>query len=325
MITNSLISIIIPIYNIKEYLPICLNSLITQTYQNFEIILVDDGSTDGSSTICDEYSSKDSRIKVYHQTNAGQSVARNFGITESIGEYITFIDGDDWVSSDYLETLVNGIKRYSADVINCNYVRTRRAGIIKSTNMECFYTKEYNSEQAIENLCYLKELTCAPYAKLFKRNIWETIRFPEHEIYEDLAVIYKTFDKAQKIVYIDYDGYCYFQRQGSSLNNVFNEKKLSRIKFSKEIIAFVKQHYPRVVSSAYCRLFWSASGALMDLPRGYNNQIKKEIRSLIHESRSIIIKDSRCKLTVRILALLSYCGMFFYRNVLLCYRILKTV
>ena len=120
MFRNSLISVIVPVYNVEKYLPQCLNSIINQTYKNIEVVLVDDGSTDDSGNICEEYKKNDERIIVVHQKNSGLSAARNVGIEISTGEYITFIDSDDYISPDYIENLYSALEQYSADIAICD-------------------------------------------------------------------------------------------------------------------------------------------------------------------------------------------------------------
>ncbi len=311
-----LISVIIPVYNIKKYLPFCLDNILNQTYENIEVMIVDDGSFDGTSKVCDEYAEKDQRVKIIHKSNEGQSVARNVALKNVEGEYVIFIDGDDWVRNDYIRVLFDVAMKYDADIVNCNFVRTSRVGKVDG-DLGSFTEIEFDSQAAIESLCYMKELSCAPYSKLFKKEIWNELEFPIGFIYEDLATIYKTYDIANRIVYIDYNGYFYFQRKGSSLNSIFNEKKLSRIDFSEEILDFVKAHYPQIVNAAYCRLFWSASGALMDIPWSYDNTVrKKQIIHDIKNSRLIVLKDSNCKCKIRCLAMLSFWGISIYEIVL---------
>ncbi len=316
-----LISIIIPVYNIKDYLPFCLDCLLAQTYTNYEIILIDDGSTDGTSDVCDVYASCNKKIKAIHKDNEGQSIARNLGIDMSSGDLITFIDGDDWVEKNYLEVLYKALTSNDADIVNCNFIRTRSRTPISDIFNKAKFSITFDSEAAIENLCYLKDLNCAPYCKLFRRHLWDNIRFPEHEIYEDLAVIYKTFDLGSKIIYIDYDGYYYYQRVGSSLNTHFDEKKLSRVRFSEEILNFIKHKYPSITNAGYCRLFWSSSGALMDLPWKYDNlKIYTTLDNHIKECRKHLLLDNNCKASIRFLAVLSLLGVRNYKFVLSIYQ-----
>ncbi len=317
---KALITVIIPVYNIEEYLGVCLDSVCGQTYKNLEILLIDDGSTDGTGQICDEYAVRDSRINVIHKSNEGQSVARNLGLDHARGDYIAFIDGDDWVTEDYLDRLFVSLQESNADIANCNFLRKKAAGD-KTGQIRSGKRRIFNAEQAIENLCYLKELNCAPCAKLFKSRILRDIRFPEGCIYEDLAIIYKTYDAAERIVYCDFDGYFYFQRSGSSLKSTFHEKKLSRIFFSKEILSFIQENYPSIVGSAYCRLFWSVSGALMDIPWNYKNkEVRREIRENIHLCRGYVLRDRNCKKSIRFLAVLSYMGTGLYKTALDLYK-----
>lgn len=306
---SDLISIIIPVYNVLEFLDKCLSSVLLQTYTDLEIILIDDGSTDGSSKLCDEYAKKDQRIKVIHKNNSGQSSARNYGIDICTGKYVAFIDADDFVSKDYIEYLYNLIIKYNADISNCRFKKIwdydNRIGGSEKT-----VVKKFNSQEAIESMCYLRELNCAAYGKLFKREILSEIRFPVGIIYEDLATIYKIFDRADVLVYGSEFKYFYFQRRGSSLNSNFNTLKLSRVPISDEIYAFIEKKYPIILKSAACRKFWSNAGALMDLPweRKYKNYMCS-IRKNIQACRCIVLFDNKVKVSIRIMAACSFLGI----------------
>ena len=321
-----MISVIIPVFNIKDCLEICLKSLLNQSFKDFEVILVDDGSTDGTAGICDEYA-KNQQITVIHKENEGQAVARNVGIDAAHGDYIAFVDGDDWVREDYLEILYNTAIAQHADIVNCKFVRTKTRNTSIGEDKDNSYkykVTNYDSEKAIENLCYLKELNCAPYSKLFKRYLWDDIKFPQGVIYEDLGTIYKTFDKANIISFINYSGYFYYQRTGSSLNSPFSVKKLSRVKFAEEIHDFIMQYYPEIVSASNCRLFWSAAGALMDIPFKYPEQnLNNQIFDIVKATRIGIILDRDCRGDVRALAGLSLFGRKSFKIVLSMYKLYK--
>lgn len=309
---NELVSIIIPVYNTAVYLKKCLDSVIKQTYTQLEILLIDDGSTDESGKICDIYASKDKRIRVIHKKNSGQADSRNIGIELSKGEYIAFLDSDDFVSEEYIEYLYILMKYMNADVANCEFKRVWKSGEGLENRGDDIKEKRlvFTSESAIENLCYLKELNCAPIGKLYKREVWNNIKFPVGYIYEDLAVIYKVFSQANIIVYGSKQKYFYFQRPDSSLHTIFNVKKLSRIQFSDEIESFVMEQYPEIYKAAVCRKFWSNAGALMDLPWSFKyGQYLKIIKKNIYTCRRIVLFDRKAKKSIRFMAAMSYLGV----------------
>lgn len=172
-----LISVIVPVYNVEEYLPKCIDSIINQTYRNLEIILVDDGSPDNSPKICDEYAKKDKRIKVIHKKNGGVSSARNYGIKESTGEFISFVDADDWVDRKYIEVLYSTSIEYNSDYVCCGYNRVynNKKEEINSTGDVIEYT---NNEYLIK-LLNVQNSYGFCHMKLIKKNALKSVRFDE--------------------------------------------------------------------------------------------------------------------------------------------------
>ena len=212
---NELISIIVPIYNVENYLRQCLDSILNQTYQNFECLLINDGSPDNSADICREYAVKDSRFKYFEKGNGGVSSARNLGIEHSKGEYITFIDSDDWVDSDYLEVLYTTLLEEGADIAVSTYKKFN----IKDN---CFYfhifqrgydKKTFTGQELIDNLQVLSSFDhsySSTWGKLVKSVRVETIRFNEETtLGEDMEFWYKLFLISDKVVYINKDAYIY--------------------------------------------------------------------------------------------------------------------
>lgn len=211
---NKLISVIIPIYNVEPYLRRCLNSVLNQTYSNLEIILVDDGSPDNCPSICDEYANNDTRIVVIHKKNGGLSDARNAGLDICKGDYITFVDSDDWITPHYVETLLDSAIRTSSDISIGEIKKTYEASCV--LNNQKTTTRILNSREAVERLFSKTEASfVAACGKLFKRNIIIHIRFPKNKIHEDEYLNYQWLYNAKKIVYIDQVLYFYFQRPNS--------------------------------------------------------------------------------------------------------------
>lgn len=209
-----LISIIIPVYNVKGYLEKCLRSVCEQTYKNLEIIVVDDGSTDGSGQLCDQFARTDSRIKVFHQENAGQSSARNNGLSVAQGEYIGFVDSDDWIDSDMYEFLHHLLIANDADIAVCaHYIE--RATETKARYSSGMFTS-FSSDEAIRALLVDKKIRNYVWDKLYRRDLFSEIRFPENQIFEDMAVSYRIFIQANKVVMQDSPKYHYLKRGGST-------------------------------------------------------------------------------------------------------------
>lgn len=218
MSQTEVISVIVPVYNVEPYLKRCLESLRNQTYQDIELLLINDGSTDASSEICQEYAEKDKRIRVIHQENAGPSAARNRGIELARGRYITFVDSDDFVELDYLEKLHQTLVKNEADISICNFnsYNEDRRSYLFSITPAMYFEKVYsveewlNQENTAKNNLYLT-FTFSPM-KLFKKELFDGVFFPVGRLREDDATIYKLYLKANKIAFINQGSYFYSQR-----------------------------------------------------------------------------------------------------------------
>lgn len=206
---NDLISVIVPVYKVEEYLCECLDSIINQTYKNLEIILVDDGSPDNSSTICEEYAEKDSRIKVIHQKNSGVSVARNTGLNAVTGDYIGFVDGDDYIELNMFEELYKCLTANFADMSVCG---------IKQFGVKT--KSDFYGNKCLNRSDFLKEVLCENIPsylcnKLFKKQLFSGIVFPANLVYEDLSVLHMIVAKASKIGLNDKTFYNYRARENT--------------------------------------------------------------------------------------------------------------
>lgn len=219
-----LISVIVPVYNVREYVGKCLESICRQTYKNLEILIVDDGSTDGSGTICDEYAAKDPRIKVIHQANGGQSKARNTALDMAKGEYVGFVDSDDWIEPDMYECLFKTLVDNHADISACSYFYVKDGKSEPHASGGRIYV--YNAKDAVRELFEDKTYKNFPWNKLFKRSLFDKIRFPVGRLLEDIAVMYHLFAKAGCVSYIEKPLYYYYYRLGSSLNKKFYDARV---------------------------------------------------------------------------------------------------
>lgn len=209
-----LISIIIPVYKVESYLRRCIDSIINQTYNNIEIILVDDGSPDNSPAICDEYAKIDCRIKVVHKENGGLSDARNTGIENAKGNYITFVDSDDWVQPDYIETLQNNLLSNKADISIVENTPTTGKEPVKTKLHQ--YPQSLTSKKALERLFKNNEVSFTiSCSKLYKKDLFNDIRFPIGKFHEDEFTTYKLFYNSKIITWNPTSLYNYFKRNDS--------------------------------------------------------------------------------------------------------------
>lgn len=233
------ISIIVPIYNTKKYIDRVVNCLINQTYHNLEIILVDDGSTDGSSMLCDKCKKKDNRIKVIHQKNSGVSVARNVGLKHATGEYIGFVDSDDYISLNMYETLYNNLINTNSDISVCNYL-TFKDNLPEFDNESNI--KIYDGMDALKDIISDGDITNFLWNKLFKREIFKNISFPLGKIYEDLYVMPRLIDNTNKICFDSRRMYGYYQRSDSYVNSYSLEKNKNYLEFCDACYEYLSKY-----------------------------------------------------------------------------------
>lgn len=223
---NPKVSIIVPVYNVEKYLPRCLDSLISQTYTNLEIILVDDGSMDKCPNICDNYAKSDNRIMVIHKKNGGLSDARNTGFLKSCGEYVCFVDSDDFVASNYVEHLLDICLDYNCDIAICEFYTTSENKV--SIVQEKTRCQIYSGIDIISKLYSDEYLnTVVAWNKMYKREIIMGIKYPKNLLYEDEATTCQLLFRANKVGLSNQKLYFYFIRKNSITNSIFNEKKLT--------------------------------------------------------------------------------------------------
>ena len=229
---NKMISIIVPVYNVEEYLEECLESIRQQTFTDIEVILVNDGSTDGSREICERYCEKDIRFRLINQENQGQSVARNRGFKESIGQYIMFVDSDDVINTNVLEVLLPYMKT-DVDMVECRLTINKADFNHTKPSRIAF---EGNSKEAILNCIAFRAVKFCAFTKLYRREIVEKIPFLEGYIYEDVFTGINYLKYIRKIVVVDFIGYYYRVRPNSTMTKSFNEKNLDIFPIGKKLI-----------------------------------------------------------------------------------------
>lgn len=239
MLEEKKISIIVPICNVCEYVGKCIESIINQTYKNLEIMLVDDGSTDESGTICDRYASLDSRIRVFHKENGGLSDARNYAIERATGDLIGFIDGDDWIHPQMYELLSHVMEQQKADVVTCGFEQKDIYFGNKRYTLEELMVETMSGTEAISNID--KPLVVA-WNKLYRKEIFKDIRYPVGKIHEDEYVIHRIFYLCKSVSVIQQPLYFYTIRNGSIVakmepRRIYNSLEAfeDRVKFADEM------------------------------------------------------------------------------------------
>ena len=196
-----MVSLIIPVYNVKPYLRQAIESVISQSYRNLEILIIDDGSFDGSSIICDEYAALDSRITVYHKENGGLSSARNYGLDHMSehSQYVAFLDSDDWMKEDAIESLLNILVKTDADIACCKYTFQYKTNGSRTANIAEQDTHVLTKDDILQSFCSGRNIGNVVWNKLYKKELFSDIRYPEGKAFEDVATTYKILLKASKV------------------------------------------------------------------------------------------------------------------------------
>ena len=290
---NNKISIIIPIYNVEKYLKRCLDSVVNQTYKYIEIILVNDGSPDNCGKICDEYAKIDSRIKVIHKENGGLSSARNAALAIVSGEYIMFVDSDDWISENSLEQL-NEYINMDYDIINFKFSFVEE----KTENIIEFNGRTENSYEC-DLLSYIDKLFSGEldffiWNKLYKRDLFDGVRFPEGRNYEDLATIYKLYFKAKSIIVTDYTLYYYWLGNSNSITSNSTVKNMTDYLVSAKEIYKVNKNYLQINKRDFSNVDTWYKMMIIQLLINYtkstykDDDLKREILSELRSSKARI-------------------------------------
>lgn len=310
---EKLVSVIVPIYNVDKYLEECLNSIVNQSYKNLEIILVDDGSTDRCPMICDEFQKKDSRVKVIHKENGGVAEARNIGLKNVKGDYISFIDPDDYVEKCFIRELVDALEKNNAEMSICSAKKVDDLeNILQHLNVK--NKKLISGKEAIAEFEKYPVTNTVLWNKLYKKELFSNIVFPKGKIHEDEAVIYKVLYKANVIAVINKELYFYRYYKKSITNKKFNDSRIDIIDIVDERLEFFKklnenylyeltyEHYLTVIIDVYVNT------------RKYINNSKKLQKQLINKFKTYyknigIIRAKKNKIKFKIF---NFCPMMWY-------------
>lgn len=310
---TTLVTVIIPVYNVEKYLKRCIDSIVDQTYESLEIILVDDGSTDRSGRICDSYAAKFKRIRVLHKENGGLSDARNAGIALATGEYLLFVDSDDFIALDAIEFLLDSIVLYGADISTFGYIAHYGEGANPGSRVPPKNKQSILSNiSALERLLYEQDVTTSAWMKLYKREIFSPgVIFPVGKINEDLGTIYKLFSNAEKVVINTTPKYYYCQRENSIMRSGFTKRRMDGLYFAKEQLVYICDKHPELKSAAQYRLFAEATYITMKMPviRGSYKYERKALARVIRRHRRAVIFDHKANITIRRYALVSFLGI----------------
>ena len=298
-----LISVIVPVYKVEKYLDRCVGSIVDQTYKNLEIILVDDGSPDSCPQMCDQWAQKDQRIKVIHKQNGGLSDARNAGMKIATGEYISFVDSDDWIHPDYAEALYkacinNNVKMAACD-IETIFENHEAQYLDAEREVSVFSPKE-----AMYYLTHGQKVRAVAWNKMYHKTLLEKEEFPVARYHEDEFFTYRIVYKANEIAYIDIPMYFYFQRAGSIMNS-YSIRHLDALDAALERIEFLKDKYPDIYlsdKSLFCmtcvNLYSNAINMALKDRATYKKRIKKYRSSLNFTVKELLQYSAKEKIYI---------------------------
>jgi len=250
MNNKELISVIVPVYNVRSYLEKCFESIAGQNYRNLEIILVDDGSTDGSGELCEELARRDSRVRVIHKKNGGLGSARNAGIDAARGEILNFVDSDDWIEPGMYDTLTEIMHREDAQIIACGIKKVSETGEVSYYQDNLEERRVYTREEALIELPKNERLSNSMCNKLFRRETIQGLHINEQIFYEDNPFTPQCFARADKIAYTAEPFYCYFERTGSISRKEFSVREFDRVTADRMRLDFYHEHFPQCESAA---------------------------------------------------------------------------
>lgn len=298
-----LISVVVPVYNVKDYLAKCIESIMNQTYKMLDIILVDDGSTDGSGEICMRYAAKEPRIRYFAKNkNGGLSAARNYGIEKACGDVIAFVDSDDYIEPDMYEKMAARMEEFSADIVACNFNKVKNQIPVKG-KVRCCETEEFRvfAGDEIDGLLYREYGICvAAWNKLYKKAIFDNIRYPVGKKFEDNFVVHEILSAAKKVVVLEEAYYNYVYREGSIMNGRAYLANLDEIEAVDSRVQFYKANDKgnQLIKAAVCEsirkrvtLYWRLVKEVHLRSDDRKRKITKECKRIIKENKDILQSD----------------------------------
>lgn len=292
MKNHDLISIIVPIYKVENYLEKTIKSLLNQSYRKIEIILVDDGSPDNCPQICDKYKLEDKRVKVIHKKNGGLSDARNVGIKNATGKYITFVDSDDEIENDYIEYLYYLISKYNT-LISITPHKKIENGKIKNEG-EGFVEEKLSQREAFKRLLLNQGFSVSSCGKLYNAKLFEKVEFPIGKLCEDNGTTYKLFDKCDCIAYGNKPKYCYIIRNESITTSKFNKRKMDLIELTDQMCNYIVKEYPELSDCVMHRKIESRFAVLRQMvfsKEYYNSTEMMQLIKYIKINKKVIMKN----------------------------------
>lgn len=301
MAGEELVSLVVPVFNTEAHLDNCLKSLVRQSYENIEVLLVDDGSTDSSRGICDEWAARDKRVKVFHKDNGGLSDARNYGIEKAAGNWIAFVDSDDYLSKNAITCLVAAKDECDADIAICDIVHTDGSTAIFEDGCE---VRALSPDEAVCEMLYQKTFLVSAGAKLFKACLFDGLAFPKDMLFEDSAIMYLLFERAKKIAYSNAQVYAYVHHEGSITTRHFDTRDLDIMKICDEIERYYCDSSDKLIKAARSYKLSAMLRIYLNAPSSLFAKEVAECKSWVSNNAIAVAGDSKARLKNRISALL---------------------
>lgn len=303
---NPLISVIVPVYKVEKYLDECVQSILNQSYNDLEIILVDDGSPDNCPQMCDTWAARDKRIKVIHKPNGGLSSARNAGLDICTGEYIAFVDSDDWIKPNMIESMLDVIERENADICACKI-------------LSCYPDRKVSwggdvytvgdSEAMLDRLYSDSIFPVCTWNKLYRKELWKDFRFPVGKICEDAFTTYLLLHKAKKIVQITEALYCYRIRSESIMTSAFSKRSMDEEEAWRHNYEFIKENYPRLYRKAFSFYLQSVNVLIHRIKEEQREEFREEylfLHKKMADNLPFVLFQSTTSIKYRIKFLLDF-------------------
>lgn len=308
-----LVSVIVPVYKVEKYLERCVNSILNQTYKNFELILVDDGSPDKCPEMCDEYAKKDLRVKVIHKENGGVSDARNVGMDEAKGEYITFVDSDDWIFPAYINEMIRLIQNNDAQISVCRFLITKQ--YTQNEKKTFLFEKVFSKEEALKTMLYQIHFDTSAGGKMYLADIIKKYQFPVGKRMEELAVVYKALLDSNVVAWTNRQLYGYYQNDESLTHQEFRVELLDGIELMDKQYENIIAKYPnlkKAASSKKFSVYCYSIRVLASQGREWED-LKAKLWQYIAAYRFSMLMDLNARTKNRVAAFLSYFGEVFLR------------
>lgn len=286
-----LVSIIIPVYNAEKYIQTCLESITKQTYSNIEVIAVDDGSLDQSLKICQQYQLEYPMIKSFHKKNEGVAKTRNYGLHKAKGDFITFVDSDDFIHPDYVRNLVDQLLHNQADIAICNFYKILEGKKVPNYKEKEIENTNFSQKEAMKLFLYQDKIDSSFWAKMYKKKLFDNITIKNYKVFEDMDTLYQLILKTEKVAYCSRVLYYYLVRQDSLIHKKFSKENAKVISILDEMEKKVLQIYPDLESAFYIRKMNAYFYILRNVKK--NSELYLEARQFILKNRKkvLAIKD----------------------------------